>query len=366
MAVSYIAEGRALPIMFEFAMGDIDRGASISFISQFPGEDEILIPPLSYLEVTGEPFIENTDKGNITVFPGRISCNLKSQTIEEIETKRHRDLVAMMPYLYNDLCRDLDVLSSLTQQNNLLVDDKTYRADDGCTFIPESVESCDKKEIQEWFTTPLLHGIPTSVQLYCMWRSVGSGHSKASLYARASGSSQWTVLSNEKADQKMRPFQVELPSSVFSHCDAGKGSDQLRLQLGYFHGNDGLEICDAKLIVQGAQVRKPSIQQHAHRTAKERGIFSQIWKDFEETEPQRCVLLGSCSVSIVFHAFCSIPIFESRITVLFQSGLMTIVYSRKPSTLLYLSEPNVCGDSWYESALGILSRNNISGCGLLS
>ena len=178
MAVSYMAEGKALPIMFEFAMGDIDQGASISFISQYPGEDEILIPPLSYLEVTGEPFIENTEKGNITVFPCRISCNVKPQTIQEIETKRHHDLVAMMPYLYNDLCRDLDVLSRLKQENNLLIDDKTYSADEGCTFTPENVMRSDEGEIQEWFTTPRLHGIPTSVQLTCMWQFVGSGHSK--------------------------------------------------------------------------------------------------------------------------------------------------------------------------------------------
>jgi hypothetical protein len=90
--------------------------------------------------VTGEPFVENTDKGIIDVSPCRISCNLKSQTIEEIETKRYSDLVAMMlPYLFNDLCRDLDNLSRLMQQNNLLACDKTYRGNDGCTFIQESL-----------------------------------------------------------------------------------------------------------------------------------------------------------------------------------------------------------------------------------
>ena len=280
-----MAEGKALPIMFEFAMGDIDRGASISFISQYPGEDEILIPPLSYLEVTGEPFIENTEKGNITVFPGRISCNVKSQTIQEIETKRHHDLVAMMPYLYNDLCRDLDVLSKLMQENNLLIDDKTYSAGEGCTFTPENVMSSDEGEIQEWFTTPPLHGIPTSVQLTCTWQFVGSGHSKGSLYARAVGSGQWTVLSNEKAPQKERPLKVELPSSVFNV--AVKESDHLELQLGYFHGDGGLKISDAQLSVQGAQVRNMSVQQHARRTEREKEIFSKLWKEFDDTEPLR-------------------------------------------------------------------------------
>ena len=49
--------------MFQFEVGDIDRGASLSFLSQYHNEDEILIPPLSYLEVTDEPFLEPTEKG---------------------------------------------------------------------------------------------------------------------------------------------------------------------------------------------------------------------------------------------------------------------------------------------------------------
>ena len=68
----------SLPVLFQFEVGDIDRGASLSFLSQYPNEDEILIPPLSYLEVTGEPFLEPTEKGDVWVYPARINCNLKS------------------------------------------------------------------------------------------------------------------------------------------------------------------------------------------------------------------------------------------------------------------------------------------------
>ena len=43
----------------------------MSFLSQYPGEDEVLIPPLSYLEVVGEPFaIDTASKGKVTVYPG--------------------------------------------------------------------------------------------------------------------------------------------------------------------------------------------------------------------------------------------------------------------------------------------------------
>ena len=74
-------ENLSMPVLFQFEVGDIDRGASLSFLSQYHNEDEILIPPLSYLEVTGEPFLEPTEKGDVWVYPARINCNLKSQVL---------------------------------------------------------------------------------------------------------------------------------------------------------------------------------------------------------------------------------------------------------------------------------------------
>ena len=88
-------ENLSLPVLFQFEVGDIDRGASLSFLSQYPNESEILIPPLSYLEVTGEPFLEPTEKGDVWVYPARINCNLKSQVLlrerwKERERERER------------------------------------------------------------------------------------------------------------------------------------------------------------------------------------------------------------------------------------------------------------------------------------
>ena len=56
-----------LPVLFQIDVGDIDRGACLSFLSQYPNEDEILIPPLSYLEVVDEPFFTPTAKGDVKV-----------------------------------------------------------------------------------------------------------------------------------------------------------------------------------------------------------------------------------------------------------------------------------------------------------
>ena len=111
MAASYIGD-KGKPVLFRFEVGDIDRGASISFLSQYPNEEEILIPPLSYLEVIGEPFFMETDKGDVKVYHARINCNLKSQTIEEIVAHRQKEVLAMLPYLDGTLRRDLSLVAA--------------------------------------------------------------------------------------------------------------------------------------------------------------------------------------------------------------------------------------------------------------
>jgi len=75
VAVSHLG-GKEMPVLFQFDVGDIDRGASLSFLSQYPNEDEVLIPPLSYLEVTGELFFMNTDKGEVV---DRLPCAYQLQ-----------------------------------------------------------------------------------------------------------------------------------------------------------------------------------------------------------------------------------------------------------------------------------------------
>ena len=107
VSVDYIDAEKGLPILFEFAVGAIDRGCPLSFVSQFPGEDEILIPPFSYLEVTGAPFSMDTDKGVVTVYPARINCNLKARTIDKIESSRRDELLAQHPYLVAEFERDV-------------------------------------------------------------------------------------------------------------------------------------------------------------------------------------------------------------------------------------------------------------------
>ena len=91
--MSYI-KGKKLPILFECELDDINRGCPLSFVSQFPGEDEILVPAMSYLELIGKPYVMETSEGSgafVTVYPARIHCNQKSQVLH---LSRRHDLVA--------------------------------------------------------------------------------------------------------------------------------------------------------------------------------------------------------------------------------------------------------------------------------
>ena len=92
VAVSYI-KGKN-PILFECELDDINRGCPLSFVSQYPGEEEILVPAMSYLELIGKPYVMETSAGSgafVTVYPARIHCNQKSQVSP---SSRRQDLVA--------------------------------------------------------------------------------------------------------------------------------------------------------------------------------------------------------------------------------------------------------------------------------
>jgi hypothetical protein len=124
-----------LAVLFECELGDIDRGCPLSFISQFPGEDEILIPAMSYLEITGDPYVMETSKGSgvfVTVYPARINCNQKSQTIEEIEARRKNDILSMTFYIQQELLRDwtpvLEVLRKLSEKQTEALDEALTKA----------------------------------------------------------------------------------------------------------------------------------------------------------------------------------------------------------------------------------------------
>jgi hypothetical protein len=133
VALMYIGD-KSLPVLFKCEVGDIDRGCSMAFVSQYPAEDEILIPAMSYLEITGNSYVITPDVNgtsvSVTVYPARINCNQKSQTIEEIVSRRKHDLLAMTFYINLELNRDLKRFVELLSENQFSVGEelkKKYR-----------------------------------------------------------------------------------------------------------------------------------------------------------------------------------------------------------------------------------------------
>jgi hypothetical protein len=104
VAIQYSGSDKKRGSVFEIAAGRIDIGADIKFLSQYPGEAEYLFPPLSCLEVNGDPRIE----GDVIVFPLRVNLCSKGLTLEEL-VKRRKVLHSAM---IKNLTEELDVESS--------------------------------------------------------------------------------------------------------------------------------------------------------------------------------------------------------------------------------------------------------------
>lgn len=81
-------------IVYESVLGMTNRGADISWISQYPHEREILMGPLTCLEMEG-----TRPEGGILVVKAKLSVNLSSPTIERVIGKMkasHLDLLRIL------------------------------------------------------------------------------------------------------------------------------------------------------------------------------------------------------------------------------------------------------------------------------
>ena len=90
VAMSYASAPGKAGLVFEMKMGMVDRGAELSWLSQYPHERECLFPPLTGLEVQYTR-VEET----VLVVGVRTSVNLNSLTIEQVIGKRQRLLIDM-------------------------------------------------------------------------------------------------------------------------------------------------------------------------------------------------------------------------------------------------------------------------------
>ena len=103
VAVQYSGHEQRRPTMLEIQAGRIDVGASLGFLSQYAGEEEFLMQPLSCLEVTGRPRVDRTAQGEVLVVPIRVNVNLRSVTVEELTERRKVLHLAMAKNLREEL-----------------------------------------------------------------------------------------------------------------------------------------------------------------------------------------------------------------------------------------------------------------------
>ncbi|KAJ1481748.1 ankyrin repeat-containing domain protein, partial [Baffinella frigidus] len=101
--------GTKMPTVFKIGVGAVDRGAPIKFLSQYPGEEEILYPPMSYLEVTGETRMVAGPSGGVTrVVSLSVNANQTCGTIEEMLGSRRGLHVAMLENYEQEIKGELE------------------------------------------------------------------------------------------------------------------------------------------------------------------------------------------------------------------------------------------------------------------
>ena len=83
-------DGDAMTI-FEMQMGMVDRGADLSWLSQYPHEREVLLPPLTGIEA-----LNLEVDGSMLVIHSRLSLNLASHTLEQVLSRRRKMLMDMV------------------------------------------------------------------------------------------------------------------------------------------------------------------------------------------------------------------------------------------------------------------------------
>lgn len=133
--------GDAMTI-FEMRMGMVDRGADLTWLSQYPHEKEVLLPPL-----TGVEALQSDVEGNMLVIMSRFSLNMSALTLEQVLSRRKKMLRDMANGIELDL-RDALPESLIKVALNILRKALDYGA---YSFSPEWFNNDDNfaKVMQE-------------------------------------------------------------------------------------------------------------------------------------------------------------------------------------------------------------------------
>lgn len=136
----HYAQGRASTV-FEMSMGMVDRGADVSWLSQYPHEREVLWPPLMGIECLGTRV-----DGSGLVVEARLSLNQMAQTLEVVAARRQ--------CLVRDLCtqlkRELNVEVQKSDGWQTLLKVMGSAAEVAATLLGEWLDRIDSKPGSEY------------------------------------------------------------------------------------------------------------------------------------------------------------------------------------------------------------------------
>ena len=113
VAIAYIDDRKAAPVIFQLEVGAIDKGAVLSWVSQYPGEDEVTMSAMSYIEVKDEPRPIQTKNGVIQLIPCRINCNHGCKTIDDIQNMRKSEIISIRHFRQQEFQRDFERVKHL-------------------------------------------------------------------------------------------------------------------------------------------------------------------------------------------------------------------------------------------------------------
>ena len=105
VALFYIA-GRKVPTVFTIQVGAANMGAGLSYLSQFPQEEEVLMPPGSHLEIVGPAVVRD----GVLEVPLQISCP-QTPTVKQSRASRKTNLLGMANHTLLEIRRDLAALA---------------------------------------------------------------------------------------------------------------------------------------------------------------------------------------------------------------------------------------------------------------
>ena len=92
-------------------------GTIMRYLGQFPGEEEVLMPPLSNLEVMGEPYLTRLEGHIVLIVPLRVNVNIKSKTMDELTSTRKDVLLSAIKDLHAEITSKATRIHRLQQAN---------------------------------------------------------------------------------------------------------------------------------------------------------------------------------------------------------------------------------------------------------